>query len=190
MAWVATLLRGRPRTRHDLLRQPRSSQPAELLLVIVDASASTRRHGALSQAKGLLSQVFDDAYRRRARLALVTASGHMPRWQHQGLKASRALKPWLDTLGAGGGTPLQDALAQAARWLAQRQDSHPAERQRVLVLTDGRIKAMPEVSAFSCESLLVDIEMGPIRMGRALALADRLGAEYRHISQLAVADPV
>ncbi|KEZ74465.1 magnesium chelatase, partial [Pseudomonas syringae pv. syringae FF5] len=72
------------------------------MLVIVDASASTRRHQALSQAKGLLSQMFDDAYRRRARLALLTASGTAPRWQHQGLKASSALIPWLDALGAGG----------------------------------------------------------------------------------------
>lgn len=190
MAWVPTLLRGRPRTRHDLVRQPRSRQPSELLLVIVDASASTRRHGALSQAKGLLSQVFDDAYRRRARLALLTASGQVPRWQHQGLKASKALAPWLDALGAGGGTPLQDALVQAAHWLAQRKTRHPAERQRVLVLTDGRIKAMPEVAAFECESLLVDVETGPIRMGRAQALAERLGADYQHITQLAMADPV
>jgi magnesium chelatase subunit ChlD-like protein len=38
--------------------------------------------------------------------------------------------------------------------------------------------------------LLVDVETGPIRMGRAQALAERLGADYRHITQLAMADPV
>ena len=183
--WVPTLLRGRPKKSHDLIRQPRSSRPSELLLVIVDASASTRRHHALSQAKGVLSQVFDDAYHRRARLALLTASGQSPRWQHQGLKASAALSPWLEALGAGGGTPLSAALEQAGEWLAQRQRRYPAEQQRVLVLTDGRIKQLPVVPAFGCDSLLIDIEKGPIRLGRARELARNLGADYRHIDELA-----
>lgn len=184
MAWIPTLLKGRPRGRRDLVRQPRSRRPAELLLIIVDASASTRRNGALSQAKGLLAQVFDDAYRRRARLALLTASGAAPRWQHQGLKASRSLTPWLDALGAGGGTPLRLALEQAGQWLAQRRRRHPCEHQRLLLLTDGRIKAMPELDALDCESLLIDMETGPIRLGRARDLARRLGAEYRHLDAL------
>lgn len=184
VAWVPTLLKGRPRTRQDLVRQPRSSRPVELLLVIVDASASTRRNGALSQAKGLLAQVFDDAYRRRARLALLTASGAAPRWQHQGLKASRSLTPWLDALGAGGGTPLRQALEQAGDWLARRRERYPAERQRALLLTDGRIKAVPELNALGCESLLVDIETGPIRLGRARDMARQLGADYRHLEEL------
>lgn len=182
--WLPTFLRGQPKSYKDLVRQPRSSRPSELLLVIVDASASTRRHQALSQAKGLLSQMFDDAYRRRARLALLTASGTAPRWQHQGLKASSALTPLLDALGAGGGTPLPEALQQAAEWLAQRQKRYPAEQQRVLVLTDGRIKSLPALPAFDCASLLIDIEKGPIRLGRARELASSLGAEYRHIDEL------
>ena len=56
IAWVPTLLAGRPKRRVDLIRQPRSQQANELWLVIVDASASTRRHQALSQAKGLLDR--------------------------------------------------------------------------------------------------------------------------------------
>ena len=182
--WLPTLLKGRPKSRSDLVRQPRSARPSELLLVIVDASASTRRHHALSQAKGLLSQVFDDAYRRRTRLALLTASGNTPRWQHQGLKASAALNPWLDGLGAGGGTPLSAALEQAMSWLEQRQQRYPSEQHRVLVLTDGRIKQLPALPAFSCASLLIDIEKGPIRLWRAKELASSLGADYRHIDEL------
>ncbi|MDB5982218.1 MAG: hypothetical protein JWQ69_3233 [Pseudomonas sp.] len=152
--------------------------------MIVDASASTRRHQALSQAKGLLSQLFDDAYRRRVRLALLTASGHTPRWQHQGLKASAALQPWLNALGAGGGTPLLAALEQATDWLTQRQKRHPTEQRQVLLLTDGRIKEVPALAALQCPSLLIDIESGPIRLGRARELAAVLGAEYCHIEAL------
>jgi magnesium chelatase subunit ChlD-like protein len=177
-------LRGRPRTRSDLVRQPRSQRPAELWLIIIDASASTRRHQALSLAKGLLAQVFDDAYRRRVRLALLSAHGKAPRWQHQGLKASKSLQPWLDSLGAGGGTPLFAAFDQAATWLALRQKRYPAEQQRLLVMTDGRVKDQVELELFNCPGMLIDIECGPIRLGRAPQMAARLGIEYRHIESL------
>jgi magnesium chelatase subunit ChlD-like protein len=178
------LLRGRPQRRNDLVRQPRSRRAHTLWLVIVDASASTRRNQALSQAKGLLAQLFDDAYRQRVRLALLTASGGSARWQHQGLKAGVALQPWLQALGAGGGTPLFDAIGQAAHWLAQRRRRYPAESHRVLILTDGRVKHVPALGAFECQSLVVDIEQGSVRLGRAVEIAQRLQAEYRHIDAL------
>ncbi|AKA23928.1 MULTISPECIES: vWA domain-containing protein [Pseudomonas] len=182
--WPGTLLNGRPRQRDDLLWHLRSRSPHELWLVIVDASASTHRHRALSDAKGLLAQLFDDAYRQRTRLALLTASGRAPNWQVQGLKASRDLRDWLDGLGAGGGTPLLAALAEAGQWLDARQRRYPAERQRVLLLTDGRLKHLPAPAALGCPTLLIDIERGPIRLGRARELAQRLAAEYRHIDGL------
>jgi len=181
-------LRGRPRKIADLLRGPRSAEAAELWLVIVDASASTRRNQGLAQAKGLLAQVFDIAYRQRARLALVTASGGQPRWHWQGLKASSATQIWLDGLGAGGGTPLAQAMQEAAGWLKRRQIAHPTEQQRLLLVTDGRLKEWPGLPRFVCPALLVDIESGPVRLGRAMQLARQLGAEYRHIELLSKRD--
>ncbi|WP_339432933.1 MULTISPECIES: vWA domain-containing protein [unclassified Pseudomonas] len=182
--WPGTLLNGRPQKREDLLFQLRTRLPQELWLVIVDASASTRRHNALSDAKGLLAQLFDDAYRQRARLALLTASGAVPKWQVQGLKASSGLRVWLDGLGAGGGTPLLAALTQAQQWLTMRGKRFPVEQQRLLVVTDGRLRAWTGLPALDCPGLLIDIERGPIRLGRAKDLAGTLGAEYRHIDDL------
>lgn len=169
--------------REDLLFQLRTRSPHELWLVIVDASGSTRRHHALSDAKGLLAQLFDDAYRQRARLALLTASGAAPKWQVQG-KASSGLRVWLEALGAGGGTPLLAALVQAEQWLAVRRKRFPAEQQRLLVVTDGRLKQWSGLPALECPGLLIDIERGPIRLGRARDLAEALGSEYRHIDEL------
>ena len=153
-------------------------------LVIVDASASTRRHRALTDAKGLLAQLFDDAYRQRARMALLTASGNAPKWQVQGLKAAKGLLGWLDQLGAGGGTPLLAALAEARDWLAVRRKRYPAEQQRLLVVTDGRLKESAGLPVLDCQGMLVDIERGPIRLGRAQALAMGLQLDYRHIDTL------
>jgi magnesium chelatase subunit ChlD-like protein len=178
------LLNGRPRQRDDLLFHLRTRSPHELWLVIVDASASTRRHQALSDAKGLLAQLFDDAYRQRARLALLTASGHGPKWHVQGLKASAGLRDWLEGLGAGGGTPMLAALGEAGRWLAARQKRFPAEQQRLLLVTDGRLKEWSTLPALDCPGLLIDIERGPIPLGRAKVLAAQLQVDYRHIDEL------
>ncbi|WP_095129613.1 VWA domain-containing protein [Pseudomonas sp. Irchel s3h14] len=178
------MLNGRPRQRADVLFHLRTRSPHELWLVIVDASASTRRHQALSDAKGLLAQLFDDAYRQRARLALLTASGHVPKWQVQGLKASAGLRNWLDGLGAGGGTPLLAALGEAGRWLTARQKRFPAEKQRLLLVTDGRLKDWSMLPVLDCPGLLIDIERGPIRLGRSKVLATQLQAQYRHIDDM------
>ncbi|PAM84614.1 magnesium chelatase [Pseudomonas sp. ERMR1:02] len=182
--WPGTLLNGRPRRREELLFHLGTRSPRELWLVIVDASASTRRHQALSDAKGLLAQLFDDAYRQRARLALLTASGAVPKWQVQGLKASSGLRNWLDGLGAGGGTPLLAALGEAGQWLTARRKRFPAEQQRLLVVTDGRLREWSALPVLECPGLVVDIERGPIRLGRSKVLAAQLQTEYRHIDEL------
>jgi magnesium chelatase subunit ChlD-like protein len=175
------LLGGRPQCREDVLFHLRSRAAHELWLVIVDASASTRRHGALTDAKGLLAQLFDDAYRQRARMALLTASGHSPKWQVQGLKAAKSLAGWLAQLGAGGGTPLLAALSQAGQWLQARRQRCPTEQQRLLVITDGRLKSIDGLPLLDCPGVLVDIERGPITLGRAKQLALELHLDYRHI---------
>nr|WP_325436710.1 VWA domain-containing protein [Pseudomonas nitroreducens] len=186
--WPATLRNGRPQHRADLVLRARSHKPSELWLVIVDASASTRRHGALAQAKGLLADTFEQAYRQRARLAVLHATGAQPRWLWQGQKASSQLQAWLEQLGAGGGTPLIEALEQAREWLDKRQRQKPAERQRLLVLTDGRLRDWPTLQPMGCPTVLVDIEGGAVRLGRAQGLAQELGADYRRITELSGMD--
>lgn len=182
--WFATLLKGKPAQRRDVVMRPRSARATECWLVIVDASASTHRHGALGKAKGLLAEVFERARQKRARLALLQAGGSEASWVWPGRKASQAQKNWLAELGAGGGTPLLDALQQATGWAERRQRLRPAERQRLLVITDGRLRDWRPLSPSICPSMLVDIESAPIRLGRARKLADELGAEYCHIDNL------
>ncbi|MFB4394822.1 MULTISPECIES: VWA domain-containing protein [unclassified Pseudomonas] len=188
MAWLPTLLKGRPRQPQDLCWQQRQGQATQLWLVIVDASASTRRHQSLAQAKGVLAELFDQAYRQRARLALLTASGASPQWQRHGLKASAALQPWLQALGAGGGTPLFAALQQARQWLSTRRQRYPHEAQRCLVFTDGRLQRWEPQPPMPCPCVLVDIETAPVRLGRARQLAEQLQAQYQHVDQFKVID--
>lgn len=153
-------------------------------MVVVDASASTRRHGALGKAKGLLAEMLAAARKQRVRVVMLEAAGTQPQWLGQGRLASAALQDWLSGLGAGGGTPLVPALQEAAAWQARRQGLHPAENHRLWVITDGRIREWPALAPSACPALLIDIESAPVRIGRARQLAQALGAQYHHIDTL------
>ncbi|MBN0981127.1 magnesium chelatase, partial [Pseudomonas sp. SDM007_2] len=76
------------------------------------------------------------------------------------------------------------ALTEAGHWLVARRKRHPAEQQRLLVITDGRLKDIGALPVLQCQGLLVDIERGPIRLGRARELAAGLCVDYRHIDGL------
>ncbi|QNQ99555.1 magnesium chelatase [Pseudomonas oryzihabitans] len=186
IAWVPTLLLGRPRRADDLLRQPRRQRPAQLWLVIVDHSASTRRHGALAQAKGLLADWFEQAYRQRVRVAVLQTAGERPEWSFQGQRSGQALQAWLEQLGAGGGTPLLAGLAEAQQWLQSRRRQRPGEECQLLLVTDGRLRDLEALAVPDCPVQVLDIELGPLRLGRAGELARRLGAEYRHLEEVPV----
>lgn len=183
--WVQTLLRGRPREAADLAFKTRQNAAQETWVVVVDASASTRRHQALSDAKGLLAQVFEDAYRQRVRVAVLQASGNSPQWQVSGAKASKRLDDWLATLGSGGGTPLLQTLEDVAGWLRLRRKQLPHEQQRFLLLTDGRLKAWSTLPVLACPGILIDIERGPIRLGKSRQMATELAIDYVHIDETA-----
>ena len=135
----------------------------------------------------LLAELFASAYRQRARLAVLEAGGAEARWLWQGQKASPELHAWLNQLGAGGGTPVIEALQLATPWLLRRQRHKPGEQQRLLLLTDGRLRDWPRLNVLPCPALLLDIERAPIRLGRARQLASELGADYLHIDELAPA---
>ncbi|KUM43170.1 magnesium chelatase [Pseudomonas sp. EpS/L25] len=178
------MLQGRPQHARDLIRQPRSRRPAQLWLVILDHSASTRRHGALAQAKGLLADWFEQAYRQRVRVAVLQAAGTRPEWSFQGQRSGQALQAWLEQLGAGGGTPLLAGLAEVEMWLQSRRRRHPGEEAQLLLVTDGRLRDLEGLTIPACPTQVLDIELGPLRLGRATELARRLGAQYLHLEEV------
>ncbi|GGM02087.1 hypothetical protein GCM10009425_11670 [Pseudomonas asuensis] len=143
-----------------------------------------RRHGALVQAKGVLLGYLEQAYRARASVAVLGAAGAGPQWLSQTRRATQRIPDWLETLGAGGGTPLMESLTQAHEWLQQHRRHHGNGRVNIALLTDGRIRAWTSLPRLDASILVIDAERAPVRLGRARQLAIDLQAAYCHIDEL------
>jgi len=77
-------------------------------------------------------------------------------------------------------------LAEAQAWLTSRRRQHPGEECQLLLVTDGRLRELEGLALPDCPIRVLDIELGPLRLGRAGELARRLGAKYLHLEEVPV----
>jgi magnesium chelatase subunit ChlD-like protein len=178
IAWPPTLAAMRERTlRREHLRFAReTSRGGVLHCFVLDCSGSMLAGQRLALAKGLLTTLFDRASATRAEAALICFGGigadirfgpAVPRWWNE---------RWLAPVGGGGGSPLAAGVRRAAQLLERSARRRPAQQRWLWILTDGRTRDEPARPADADEVVIVDFELGAIRLGRCEALADAWGA--------------
>ncbi|MGL5852959.1 MAG: VWA domain-containing protein, partial [Phycicoccus sp.] len=173
----------------------REGREANLVLFCVDASGSMAAKKRMTAVKTAVLSLLLDAYRRRDKVGLVTFRGE---------RAELALPPThsvdiaaacLDELPAGGRTPLAEGLLEAARVIERERVRDPRLRPLLVVVTDGRatggadpvprsLRAADLLAGLGVATVVVDGESGPLRLGLARALAERLRADHVPVAQL------
>ena len=173
----------------DLRVATREGHESNLVLFCVDASGSMAARRRMEQVKAAVVSLLLDAYRRRDKVGLVT---------FRGSGAERSLPPTfsvdiaaarLADLPAGGRTPLAEGLLEAAALLAVERIRDPRRRALLVVVTDGRATSGPDAVARATQaaqllgrsgvaSVVIDCEVGRMRLGLARALAENLRAEH------------
>jgi magnesium chelatase subunit ChlD-like protein len=172
----------------------RYRSPGRLLLVLLDASGSTLHGSGLQQAKGLIGGLAQSAYRQRWRLAVLSFAGQRVETVFAAGRAPFDAGRLLQRIQGGGGSPLGQGLQAAVRRLDDEHRRHPAEQQTLLLLSDGRYRSGLDIGCLNgldghrCERLLIDTEQGAVRLGRARALAQRIGARYLSLTDCATMD--
>ncbi|KQP43707.1 magnesium chelatase [Pseudorhodoferax sp. Leaf274] len=131
--------------------------------------------GALARAKGVLLALMEQAYRRRERVALLCFAGTRVELRLPPRKAAAWNDDWIAPIGAGGGTPLGPAIAQAAQLLASA--AGPGGEGWLWLLTDGRARDRPDRPREAAQARVIDFEQGRVRLGRAQALALAWGVD-------------
>jgi magnesium chelatase subunit ChlD-like protein len=92
-------------------------------------------------------------------------------------------------VGGGGGTPLNEALAQAGRVLRTAARRHDAAVPWLWLLTDGRTLEQPAPPKAARHIVIVDFDDPSRAIGRCAAWAARWGAEHRFAGSPSASPP-
>ena len=182
--WFSSLIAGRTKALGIDLRYrcQRGADPI-MQLILLDTSASTLNGDAQSQAKGLVAGIAQHAYLTRQQLVLLGFGNDQVLPLYSQGRAPKAMTPMLNKIGAGGGTPLKQALQHASDFATQLLRRNPATRIINTIITDGRVQQDLSAMKLVGETILVDTEQGPVKRGRGQHIARTLKAQYLTLSQ-------
>ena len=158
----------------------------ELNLVLLDVSASTLGGQGLGQAKGVLKELSRQTYLKRQLLSVITFGNDRVNTLIHPQRAPKNIQDKLDSIRAGGGTPVVKALDYAYN-LLNRQAYQQLDCS-IFLVTDGRLDPLAKTHALFADHCftLVDIESSRVKLGLAHQLANVVGARYLHVSELAL----
>lgn len=179
----------------DLRGAERIGAESNLVVFVVDLSGSMTARARLTAVRTACVDLLRDSYTRRDRVAVVIAAGKdayvaVPPTRSVDLAVAR-----LAAVRTGGRTPLAEGMTRALEVIERAVRTDPTRRPLLVVLTDGRATAgknaaeraksvAVEVARQRISSVVVDCEQGIIRLGLAVELAARMGAEYTSMDLL------
>jgi magnesium chelatase subunit D len=154
------------------------------VLFVVDASGSMAARRRMEAVKGAVLSLLLDAYQRRDKVGLICFRANGAQVLLPPTSSVDAAAARLETMPAGGRTPLAAGLAEARAVLEREKLRDPQRRPLLVVVTDGRhtkgadpASAAAQLNRDGVHSVVVDCEAGPVRLGLALTLARALGAQ-------------
>ena len=182
----------------DLHQKVRSGRQGSLILFVVDASGSMAALQRMAMVKGTVLALLRDAYERRDEVGVIAFRGTKAELLLSPTRSVDTAERQLRELPTGGRTPLAHALQIASDLLTQY--SGPSRPQPLLiVLSDGKAnvpldgtgdaweQTLQYAQSFSRKgvaALVLDTEVGFVRLGRAQGLADALNAPCLSLEEL------
>lgn len=146
-------------------------------LVLLDTSASVLAQQSFAKAKGLVKQIAEQAYLSRQQLSLIGFGNDQVATHIPMRRPAKTVETLLNQISAGGGTPIQQGLQQIEQLQKQLLKQNSGVQLHTYVITDGRIRAVPQ-NKLTGQISVIDIEQAQVKRGRCRELAAQLGAEY------------
>lgn len=151
-------------------------------LVLLDTSGSVLDQQGLAKAKGLISQIAKQAYKAREAVTILGFGNQRVEMLMVAHRAPKETTALLNRIKAGGGTPLNDALREAAQWQRQFNRKNGNGHFNNYIITDGRISRIEASQPLMGETIILDIEQSAVKRGQAQQIAQALQARYLSVS--------
>ncbi len=186
----------------DIREKVRETRTGSLILFVVDASGSMGAQRRMVAVKGAILSLLLDAYQRRDRVALISFRGTRADLLLPPTNSVDLAQVYLQDLPTGGRTPLSRGLYLALEALETERLKDRDVLPLVVLLSDGRanvtldssssasaavaeatgVASLFEEKRFS--SVVVDTELGFLKLGMAQGLADAMGARCIKLDDL------
>ncbi|PCJ44268.1 MAG: magnesium chelatase [Alphaproteobacteria bacterium] len=177
--WFATLVASLGRWPPAGLRFKKSKTGQPILhVILLDTSGSTLKKLQLSRAKAAIMHIAEQAYKQRELLCIFGFGNDVIEAVMPKQKAPKYIQHLLDSITAGGGTPIREMLTQVRAYQANSQKQQGGLAFRNYLLTDGRISQDVDDLKLTGHTVLIDTEDSAIKRGRGAEIAQQLDCEY------------
>jgi magnesium chelatase subunit D len=187
-------------TPADLHRKECDARTGTLLLFVVDASGSMAARRRMELVKNTVLGLLKNAYEQRDEVAVIAFRGPRAEVLLSPTRSVEQAEHALRDLPTGGRTPLAHALAVAGELVQQLRRSRPGLPILLVLLSDGRanvalpkgdadlfaemnrvpflqaLEAARELQCAAVAALVLDTNVGFVRLGKVEELARALGA--------------
>jgi magnesium chelatase subunit D len=178
-------------TSQDLHQKVKAGRQGSLMLFVVDASGSMAALQRMEMVKATVLALLRDAYERRDEVGVIAFRGTKAELLLSPTRSVDTAEKQLRDLPTGGRTPLAHALQVASDVLTRNSGASRPE-PLLIVLSDGKAnvaidgagdawqQSLDYAQSFARKgiaALVLNTEVGFVRMGRAGDLASAMGAQ-------------
>jgi magnesium chelatase subunit D len=178
-------------TSEDLHQKVKAGRQGTLMLFVVDSSGSMAALQRMEMVKATVLSLLRDAYERRDEVGVIAFRGTKAELLLSPTRSVDTAEKQLRDLPTGGRTPLAHALQVATEVLSRNSGASRPE-PLLIVLSDGKAnvaldgtgdpwqQSLDYAQSFARKgvaALVLDTEVGFVRMGRAGDLAAAMGAQ-------------
>jgi magnesium chelatase subunit D len=184
--------------RQDWMLKLRRSPTQHLYILVVDSSGSMAAYQRMAQVKGVLLGLLREVYRHRDGITVIAFRGAQSELLLAPTRSPEAAQAFLEALPTGGRTPLAHALLRVEALLTNERRRRSSWVPILILVTDGRpnrglsrtdplqesLAICRRLSGSGLHAVVVDTEVGVIRLGLASQFARALSASYVTLDQL------
>jgi magnesium chelatase subunit D len=189
--------------RQDWRLKLRRTPSQHLYILVVDSSGSMAAYQRMAQVKGVLVGLLREVYRHRDGVAVIAFRGAQSELLLAPTRSPEAAQAFLEALPTGGRTPLAHALLRVEALLTNERRRRSSWVPILVLVTDGRpnrglshtdplqesLSICRRIAHSGLHAVVVDTEIGAIRLGLASQFASALAGAYVRLEQLLRARP-